>query len=52
MTFESAFLGAETFGTRTMLFRLALFAIGAFGFALTLFLSAVKRKLVITLPWI
>ena len=55
MTFESALLVAEifgTFGTRTMLFQLALFAIEAFGFALTLFLSAVERKLVVTLSWI
>ena len=53
MTFETIFLGADMFGTpgmfgtRTMLFLFALFAIKAFGLALTLFLSVLESQLIV-----
>ena len=39
------------FGTRTMLFLFALFAIKAFGLALTLFLSVLESQLIVTSIW-
>ena len=38
-------------GTRDMLFLCALFAMKAFGLALTLFLSVLKSQLVVALSW-
>jgi len=52
MTAEATFLGADImFGTRTMLFQIALLAIEAFGFALTLFLSALENQLIVMSFW-
>jgi len=47
MTFETIFLGADMFGTRAMLLLFALFAIKAFGHALTLFLSVLESQLIV-----
>ena len=49
MTLEAIFLGADMFGTRTMLFLFALFAIKAFDLALTLLLSVLESQLIVTL---
>ena len=46
MTFETIFLGADMFGTRAMLLLFALFAIKAFGLAITLFLSVLESQLI------
>ena len=52
MTDKAIYFGADMFGTCTMLFQFALFAIEAFGFALTLFLSAIESQLVVASFWI
>ena len=51
MTFETIFLGADMFGTRAMLLLFALFAIKAFGLALTLFLSVLESQLIVMSIW-
>ena len=51
MTDEAIYFGADMFGMRTMLFQFVLFAIEAFGFALTLFLSALENQLIVVSFW-
>ena len=48
---ETIFLGADMFGTRAMLLLFALFAIKAFGLALTLFLSVLESQLIVMSIW-
>ena len=51
MTFETIFLGADMFEMPAMLLLFALFAIKAFGLALTLFLSVLESQLIVMSIW-